>query len=73
MMEIRGPVREVLGSSGFIEEVHPRYLLEKRGDAYTVLFGEIDHDYCRDTCPYALFNECHTVKTCPPNQTRCAP
>jgi len=73
MMEIRGPVREVLGSAGFIEEMHPRYLLEKRGDAYAVLFGEIDHDYCRDTCPYALFNECHTVKTCPPNQTRCAP
>ena len=73
MMEIRGPVKEVLGSSGFIEEMHPRYLLKKRGDAYSVLFGEIDHDYCRDTCPYALFHECRTVKTCPPNQTKCVP
>lgn len=71
MMEIRGPVRKVLDSAGFTEEMDARYMLNKRGDAYVVLFADIDHDYCRSTCPYALFNECLTIKSCPPEQTRC--
>ena len=71
MMEIRQPVHRVLESAGFLEELDARHVLKKRGDAYMVLFQEIDHDYCRQQCPYALFNECHTVKACAPDQTLC--
>ncbi len=62
LMDIHRPVRNVMESSGFLGQLDPALVVEKRGRAITVLFDRIDHDYCRDKCPHALFNECHTVK-----------
>jgi len=62
LMGVHLPVRQVFESSGFINELQPGHLIENRGDAITFLFQHIDHGYCKDICPYALFNECPTVK-----------
>ena len=64
MMEIHIPVRQVFDSSGFTAEIGPGLVFYKRGDAYEALFAKLDHDYCRNLCPYALFQECHTIKDC---------
>ena len=64
MMEIHLPVKEVFNHSGFVYEMRPDLLFHKRGDAYENLFKLLDHDYCRNSCPYALFEECHTIKDC---------
>lgn len=71
LMEIRLPVREVLQRSGFWQEINEELCLQKRGNAYQILFNLIDHEYCRTQCPYALFTECHTIKNCPPDKTYC--
>jgi len=62
LMEIHPPVQEVMESSGFMAEMNPELILQKRGEAITVLFNHLDHDYCKNVCPYALFFECRTVK-----------
>lgn len=72
LMKIRSPVRQVLQDSGFWGEIKEELCFQKRGDAYQVLFSLIDHEYCRSQCPYALFNECHTLKNCPPDKTYCS-
>ena len=56
------PVKQVFTSSGFMELLEEGHLIENRGDAIGFLFQRIDHDYCKGQCPYALFNECPTVK-----------
>jgi SulP family sulfate permease len=61
-MSIHIPVRQVFDSSGLIKELEPGCLIENRGDAITLLFQKIDHEYCKETCPYSLFHECVTVK-----------
>jgi len=62
LMEIHPPVEEVMNSSGFMAEMNPELILQKRGEAITVLFKHLDHDYCKNVCPHALFFECNTVK-----------
>ncbi|MFC1489368.1 SulP family inorganic anion transporter [Thermodesulfobacteriota bacterium] len=62
LMGVHLPVKQVFESSGFINEIEPGYLIENRGDAITFLFQHIDHGYCKDVCPHALFLECPTVK-----------
>ena len=62
LMGVHLPVKQVFESSGFINEIEPGYLIENRGDAITFLFQHIDHWYCKDVCPHALFLECPTVK-----------
>ncbi len=62
LMEIHRPVLEVMKSSGFLEEMDPELMLQKRGEAITVLFQYIDYDYCKNVCPHSLFFECKTVK-----------
>ena len=62
LMEIHPPVQEVMESSGFMVEMDPELILQKRGEAITVLFQHLDHDYCKNVCPHALFFECRTVK-----------
>jgi len=62
LMGVHLPVKEVFKSSGFINEIEPGHLIENRGDAITFLFQHIDHEYCKDVCPYELFLECPTVK-----------
>jgi len=62
IMDARRPVREVFESSGFIDELKPSHLLGKRGEAITFLFKYLDHDYCKNVCPYKLYLECSEVK-----------
>jgi len=62
LMGVHLPVKEVLKSSGMINELGPGNLIEYRGEAITHLFQDIDHGYCKDVCPYQLFFECKTVK-----------
>ncbi len=64
LMEIHLPVKEVFEHSGFVTQMRKDLLFHKRGDAYEHLFTLLDHSYCRDKCPYALFQECHTIKEC---------
>ena len=61
-MSVHLPVKQVFESSGFIKELPPGCLIENRGEVITMLFPQIDHVYCKETCPYALFHECHAVK-----------
>jgi SulP family sulfate permease len=62
LMETHRPVIEVMKSSGFLTEMNPEFMLQKRGEAITTLFKHIDHDYCKNVCPHTLFFECKTVK-----------
>ena len=61
-MSVHLPVKQVFESSGLIKELSPGCLIENRGEVVNILFSQIDHVYCKATCPYALFNECHAVK-----------
>jgi len=61
-MGINPPVMETFENSSFIQEITPELLIENRGQAIAVIFKRLDHVYCRDQCPYALFNECPQVK-----------
>ena len=68
LMAIHRPVMDTFESSGFVHDLENSCYFEKtwdnehRGSAISALFGHLDHDYCRDSCPYRLFEECHTVK-----------
>lgn len=62
LMGVHLPVKKVFESSGFLEEVKPELFIENRGEAITVLFQRLDHEYCKNSCPHALFYECHSVK-----------
>ncbi|MEK6194013.1 MAG: SulP family inorganic anion transporter, partial [Deltaproteobacteria bacterium] len=61
-MGVHRPVVQVFQQSGLLDEIAPDLLIKNRGDAITVLFDKIDHDYCKNGCPYALFYECKSVK-----------
>ncbi|MFN3947306.1 MAG: SulP family inorganic anion transporter, partial [Aquificaceae bacterium] len=61
-VNVKGPVEEVMLRSGFLEELGKENLLPSKGYALGYLFKGIDHQYCAKVCPYALFNECYTVK-----------
>jgi SulP family sulfate permease len=56
------PVKEVFKSSRFLEELTPAFLIENRGDAITILFEQINHEYCKNVYPHSLFMECARVK-----------
>ncbi len=62
LMETHRPVKAVMESSGFLAEMNPEFMLQKRGEAITILFKHLDHDYCKTVCPHTLFFECKTAK-----------
>jgi SulP family sulfate permease len=62
-MGVHRPVLQVFKQSGLLDNIGPDLMIENRGDAIAVLFDKIDHDYCKNQCPYALFYECKSVKT----------
>jgi SulP family sulfate permease len=57
------PVKEVLKSSGMLNELKADHLFENKREAITSLFRQIDHGYCKNVCPYELFHECPSVKS----------
>ncbi|MDW8433203.1 MAG: SulP family inorganic anion transporter [Aquificaceae bacterium] len=61
-VNVKGPVEDVMRRSGFLDKLGKENILPSKGYALGELFKSIDHSYCARTCPYALFNECYTVK-----------
>jgi len=61
LMGVHIPVRQVLESTGFLDELHTDFLIEVRGEAIAYLFRRLDHDYCQNQCPYELFHECPSI------------
>jgi SulP family sulfate permease len=62
LMSVHIPVKEVLKSSGMIQELKDGHLIENRGEAISFLFQHIDRGYCKNECSYQIFNECAAVK-----------
>ncbi len=56
------PVKRVLASTGFLDELGEGQILPTRGEAIGRLFRMLDHGYCRNVCPHRLFNECASLK-----------
>lgn len=44
------------------KHINTDLVFDSKGQSISELFKRIDHDYCRDKCPYAVFKECYTVK-----------
>jgi SulP family sulfate permease len=61
-MGVHIPVMHVFKSSGFYDKLDKNLVIKNRGDAITILFEKLDHNYCKNTCPYELFHECPSVK-----------
>ena len=61
-VNVKAPVREAMIHSGFLDELGKENILPSKGYAIGFLFKSLDHQYCAKVCPYALFNECYTVK-----------
>jgi SulP family sulfate permease len=69
LIDVHLPVRDAFERAGLMEQIARTCragtlgcLLEGKGEAIAKMFGELDHDYCRDVCPYRLYDECSTVK-----------
>jgi SulP family sulfate permease len=62
IMGVHLPVKKILRTSGFLDELNPGHLIENRGEAIILLFQYLDHGYCKKDCLYELFYECPTVK-----------
>jgi hypothetical protein len=63
-MGVRRPVKEVMASSGFLEDMAPGHVIDNPAQAVGFLFARLDHHYCQNVCPHSLFHECPSVK-CP--------
>lgn len=59
---VKKPVREMLKNAGIIDLLEQKRCLDSKAESITMLFNKIDHEYCRYTCPHAVFWECETVK-----------
>ena len=68
LMAIHRPVMDTFESSGFVHDLRNSCYFEKtwdnehRGSAIAALFEHLDQDYCRESCPHRLFEQCDTVK-----------
>jgi SulP family sulfate permease len=61
--EVNLPVMDVFKSSGFFFQIKPGHIFENKAQAIGFLFYRLNHDYCRETCPYKLYYECSLVKS----------
>ncbi|MDM8525241.1 sulfate permease [Desulfococcaceae bacterium HSG8] len=62
LMGVHLPVMKVFKTSGFLAELSPDGVIDNKGEAIANLFHDIDHEYCRETCPHRLYFECSSVK-----------
>jgi SulP family sulfate permease len=61
------PVRQTLESSGLVAQIGEKRIFAGYSTAISSLFPDLDHGYCRKTCPYSLFPECAAfMKHSPP-------
>ena len=61
-MGVHLPVMHVFKTSDFYEKLDLYLVIEIRGDAVKILFKRLDHNYCKNACPYELSHKCPTVK-----------
>ncbi len=61
-VNLKGVVRNIFAKAKLIDMIGEENFLPSKGAAVDVLFDKIDHNYCRQECPYAVFDECYTVK-----------
>ena len=54
--------RRFFETSGLLGHLNGKNIFTSKGPAIASLFIEIDHNYCRETCPLTIFEECSTVK-----------
>jgi len=69
LIYVHQPVRAAFERAGLMrrfatsfEEDSTGYLFVGRGDAIAEIFAQLDHGYCRETCPHRVYHECDTVK-----------
>ncbi len=62
LVNVKRPVKEVLYGAGIINLIGSDKLLSSKGQTIGFLFKKLDHEYCKKDCPYAVFDECATVK-----------
>ncbi len=68
LFNVHAPVLKTFISSGFYPEMQTDGIIESSGrlpdlsQILTRLVDAVDHDYCRDNCPYSLFEECKNYK-----------
>ncbi len=62
LAHVKAPVKAVLEGSGLLEAVGEQTLKPSKGKAISQLVPLIDHQYCREVCPHAVFDECWAVK-----------
>ncbi len=55
-------VYPLLENAGFDKVVDHNLVFDSKGQSIVELFKRLDHDYCKNRCPYVVFNECLTVK-----------
>ncbi|NPA32899.1 MAG: SulP family inorganic anion transporter [Aquificae bacterium] len=55
-------VYPILENAGFDKVVNQDLVFNAKGEAIGELFKRLDHDYCREKCPYVVFDECLQVK-----------
>ncbi len=55
-------VYPLLENAGFDNVVNDNLVFNAKGEAIVGLFKNLDHEYCRDMCPYVVFEECLSVK-----------
>ena len=61
-VNLKTPVREILARAGIFAMIGEDRVLASKGSAVKRLFELIDHGYCKEECPYAVFEECYNVK-----------
>ncbi len=61
-VNLKTPVREILSRAGIFEVIGDDRVVPSKGSVIQKLFELIDHRYCKEECPYAVFDECYKVK-----------
>ena len=61
LMGVHIPVKQIMESTGFLDELNTDFLIEVRGEANSYLFRRLAHAYCKNQCPYELFHECPSI------------
>lgn len=61
-INITPPVEKVFISSGLINDIDQTLIFDSKGTATKQLFSHLDQEYCKNTCPNTLFQECIALK-----------
>ncbi len=61
-VNLKTPVKSALVRAGIFEKIGEDRIFPSKGVSVSKLFSLIDHNFCREQCPYAIFDECYSVK-----------